>query len=208
VSDVLEASLELPTLVFTGLGALCAVLWVLTLVGVVDVGGGEEAADGLLDDALEPLGLADVPMLVLLSIVTIVGWVVSVVAQLYLLESATGLALAGGAIGVGVVSLVASLGASKAVAPALSRALRPTLAAGAQELVGRIAEIRSHTVTETSGYADTTWPDGRGERVNVRTSHHGEIGPDILRSGDRVLLIAWDEASNSYIVAPIPADLT
>lgn len=202
-----EASLDFPTVVFTCLGALCIVLWLLSFVGVVEVDGGDDAADGLFDDALEPLGIADVPLLVLVSIVAIVGWVVSVLAQLYLLESLTGLAFAAAGVGVGLVGLAASVGVTRAVAPAISRALRPTLAAGAQELVGRVAEVRSHTVTSTSGYADTTWPDGRGERVNVRTSDHGEISAGALHSGDRVLLVAWDAADDTYLVARLPADL-
>jgi len=207
VSDVLEASFELPTLVFTCLGAVCALLWLASLVGIVDVDGGEDAVDGVADSVLEPLGLAEVPVLVLASIVAVGGWVVSVLAQLYLLESVTGGALAGLALGVGVVAAAVSIGASKLAAPALSKVFTPAYAAGGRDLVGRTAEVRSLSVTDRAGYADTTWPDGRAERVDVRVSEHGDVGPGELRDGDRVLLISWNSSDNTYLVAHVPAEL-
>jgi hypothetical protein len=177
------------------------------LVGIVDVDGGEDAVDGVADSVLEPLGLSEIPVLVLASILAIGGWVVSVLGQLYLLESVTGAALAVLAIGVGVVAAAASLGVSKLAAPALARAFTPTYAAGGRDLVGRVAEIRSLSVSDRTGYADTTWPDGRAERVDVRISEHGDIGPGELSNGDRVLLVSWNAAENTYFVAHVPAEL-
>jgi hypothetical protein len=207
VSDVFEASLKLPTLVFTCMGAVCALLWLASFVGIVDVEGGEDAADDFADGALEPLGLAEVPILVLASILALVGWVVCVLAQLFLLDSVDGGALVAFAVGVGVVGALASIGLSVLVAPTLSKVFTPTYAAGGGDLVGRIAEIRSVSVSERAGYADTTWPDGRGERVDVRISEHGDVGAGELASGDRVLLVSWDATENIYIVAQLPEGL-
>jgi hypothetical protein len=207
VGDILGASVKLPTVIFTALAAVLALFWLLSIVGVVDIGGGEEVADGLLDGALEPLGLADVPVIVVGSIIAVVGWFISVLAQIYLLDDSDGWALATFAVVVGAVAAAVSLGIAALAAPKLSRVFSADEAPSSRALVGRVAEVRSVTVTATSGYADTTWPDGRSERIDIRISQHGDIGEGALRTGDRVVIVSWDADQNVYLVAELPEEL-
>ena len=51
MADVLRASVELPTIIFTAILAIAAVMWILSLVGALDLGG--DAAAGVLGNALE-----------------------------------------------------------------------------------------------------------------------------------------------------------
>lgn len=194
-------------MVFTVLFAIVIVLWMLALSGILDVTGAE-AGDGFLDGVLEPFGLSEVPVTVVLSILAVLGWFVSVLAQIHLLDSISGTALVLGSILVGVGAGGVGLGLAVVAAPVLGRVFETAEAPSARELVGRTAEVRSATVTTTTGYADAVWPDGPVSRVEVRVSRHGDVAAGDLQAGDLVLLIDWDEPNNAYTVSRLPVDLS
>ena len=172
MSDVLSASIEFPTLVFTVLLAITACLWLLSLVGAIDVE--IDAADGLLDDALEPLELSDVPATVLLTVFSLTGWFVSVLTSIFLLgaphEDGGPAVNVAGAIGLGLGAGVVALVFVAWLSPRLALVFVTTTAPSKRELLGRIAEVRSATVTETSGRGEATWPDGTVSTVDLRTA--------------------------------------
>lgn len=206
VSDVLEASFRFPTVVFTVLLAIVVGLWILSLVGVFDLAGAE-SGEGLLEGALEPIGLDDVPITVVLSFLAIAGWFVSVLAQIHLLGTLSGTALGLASVGVGIGAAGIGVGLAMVTGPPLARIFATAEAPSGRELVGRTAEVRSSTVTTTTGYADATWADGPVSRIEIRVSPHGDVAADDLRSGDIVMLVDWDEPNNTYTVARLPADL-
>jgi hypothetical protein len=207
VTDVFDASLRFPTVVFTVLFAIVILMWVFALSGILDVTGAD-AGEGLFEGALEPFGLDDVPITVVLSILAVLGWFVSVLAQIHLLGNISGTALVVASVLVGVGAGGVGLGLAVVAAPVLGRVFETAEAPSGRELVGRTAEIRSATVTTTSGYADAIWPDGPVSRVEVRVSRHGDVSAGDLHSGDLVLLVDWDEPNNAYTVSRFPADLS
>ena len=119
MADVLRASVELPTIIFTSILAIAAVMWILSLVGALDLGG--DAADGVLDDVLEPLGVSEVPATLLLTLVGLAGWFVSVLASVFLLDGRSGGALVGLSILVGVVAAVCALAVTSWLGRRLAR---------------------------------------------------------------------------------------
>ncbi|WP_040494666.1 DUF1449 family protein [Ilumatobacter nonamiensis] len=206
MEDVLNASIEFPTLIFTAILAISAILWLLSLVGALDLE--LDATDGILDDALEPLNLSEVPATVLLTLFGLAGWFVCVLSSVFLLDGRSGTALVVISIVIGLVSAVAALVFLMWVAPKLASVFVTTTAPSKRDLLGRIAEVRSATVTDTAGRGEATWPDGTTSTVDLRTVSGTDVAPGELQRGDLALLVDWDEATDNFTVGHVPAELT
>ena len=205
MDDVLSASVEFPTIIFTAILAIVACLWLLSLVGAIDIE--IDAADGLLDDALEPLNLSEVPATVMLTVFGLAGWFVCVLSSVFLLDSRSGTSLAVLSIVIGIVSALVALGFVVWIAPKLALIFVTTTAPSKRDLLGRIAEVRSATVTDTAGRGEATWPDGTVSTVDLRTVAGTDIEPGELQRGDRALLVDWNEHTDDFFVGRIPAEL-
>ncbi|MFK8024964.1 MAG: hypothetical protein AB8G26_13470 [Ilumatobacter sp.] len=202
MADVLRASVELPTIVFTAVLAIAGLLWALSLVGVVDTD--IDALEGVGDDALQ---LAEVPATILLTVFGLAGWFVSVLASVFLLDDRSGAALAAWSLATGVGAAVAALLVVTWLAPKLALVFVTRQAPSKRELLGRIAEVRSATVTEKSGRGEATWPDGTVSTVDLRTTSGSGISPGELKRGDRALIVDWNERTDDFIVDRVPAEL-
>lgn len=205
MADVLRASVELPTIIFSAILVVAGFLWLLSLVGFVDTGF--DAADGVLDDALEPFELTEVPATVLLSLFGLAGWFVSVLASVFLLDSRGGIALVVWSIAVGVGAAIAAMLTVVWLAPKLAVVFVTKTAPSKRELLGRIAEVRSATVTDTTGRGEATWPDGTVSTVDLRTTSGAGVSAGELKRGDRALLVDWVEKTDDFIVDRVPREL-
>ena len=205
MTEVLQASIELPTLVFTALLAIAAFMWLLSLMGAIDVE--IDAADGLLDDALEPLNLSEVPATVLLTVFALSGWFVSVLASIFLLDGRLGTTLVVTSFAIGVAAAAVAIGFVLWLAPRLALVFVTTTAPSKRELLGRIAEVRSATVTESTGRGEAVWPDGTVSTVDLRTAAGTGVAPGELKRGDLALIVDWDESSDDFLVGRVPAEL-
>lgn len=205
MDEVLNASLEFPTLIFTAILAISACLWLLSLVGVVDVD--VDAADGLFDGPLKPLHLGDVPITVLVTLFGLAGWFVSVLASIFVLDGRSGDSLVVGALVVGVIAAIAALLCVRWIAPKLALVFVTTTAPSKRELLGRIAEVRSATVTESTGRGEATWPDGTVSTVDLRIVEGTGVSPGELKRGDLALLVDWNEQTDDFAVGRVPPEL-
>lgn len=201
VRDVLDASVSLPTVIFTVIGAVALILWLVSGTGVIDADGIDEAADGMLG----PLGFAEVPALIVLTIVGIGGWAASALMHVYILDRVDGTTFSILAVAVALLSLAIAAGITMVVGPRLGRAMSTTTTFAAADLVGRVAEVRSSTVDGATGYADARLADGTTSRVDIRTAPDHELRT--FRSGDVVLLVHYDVDDNSYLVDEVPPEL-
>lgn len=206
MGDVLIASVQFPTVIFTALLVVALVMWVLPLVGAEF---GSDGADGATDGAdggfLDSLGLTGVPLTIVLTILGLVGWAVSVLGQLFLLDPLSGPAAFAAGLGVLILAVGASWATARAVGPRLSRRLEPTLAPSAAELVGRTVEVRSHSVGPDHGYGDARAADGTSVRIDIRTRPDRSEESQIFGNGDTVLIIEYDNDHHSYIVDQLPS---
>ncbi len=197
--------MELPTIIFTAILAVAGAMWVLSLIGALDIEA--DAGDGLLDDALEPLNLAEVPTTVMLTIVGLSGWFVSVLASVFLLDDRSGTALVLLSIVIGLVAAGVALWFTSWIGQHLGRAFTTERAPSKRDLLGRTVEIRSATVTETTGRGEATWPDGTVSTVDIRTTNGAGIRSGELQRGDRALLVDWNESTDDFIVDKLPPEL-
>lgn len=198
--------MELPTIIFTAMLAIVGALWLLSLIGALDIEA--DPGEGLLDDVLEPLGLSEVPSILLLTIVGLTGWFVSVLASVFLLEDRSGTSLVVLAIAIGIGAAVAALLVTSWIAPKLALAFQTERAPSKRDLIGRTVEIRSATVTDSAGRGEATWPDGTVSTVDVRTTTGAGLAPGELSRGDRALLVDWNEETDDYIVDHLPSELS
>lgn len=203
--EVLSASVELPTIVFTALLAIAACMWLLSLVGAIDLE--IDAADGLLDDALEPLEVTDVPATVLLTVFALGGWFISVLASIFLLDGRVGTGLVIASVAIGVGAAIIAIAFVMWLSPRLALIFVTTTAPSKRELLGRIAEVRSATVTESTGRGEATWPDGTVSTVDLRTTAGTGVAAGELKRGDLALIVDWDEQSDDFFVDRVPAEL-
>lgn len=205
MQEVLSASVDLPTIIFTALLAISACMWLLSLVGAIDME--IDAADGLLDDALEPLNLSEVPATVLLTVFSLAGWFISVLASIFLLDGRAGNALVITSIVIGLGAAILAVGFVMWLSPRLALVFVTTTAPSKRELLGRIAEVRSATVTESTGRGEATWPDGTVSTVDLRTAAGTGVAPGELKRGDLALIVDWDEHADDFFVGRVPAEL-
>jgi len=193
MSEFLDAATTPVALVFAVPLVISLVLWMVSIVGVFDFDA--DGSDGLVDGALESLGLAGVPPLVVFTIVSLIGWFVAVVAALFVLDPLTGVSLLlASFVVVGAASAAALFIGSRIARPLGALMITATAPSGA-ELVGHGATVRSGKVDASFGYADAVWDDGNITRVDIRDSH--ELG---LTSGDRIRLMDWNAEAGTYKV--------
>ena len=112
-----------------------------------------------------------------------------------------------GAIGLGIGAAVVALGFVMWLSPRLALIFVTTTAPSKRELLGRIAEVRSATVTESTGRGEATWPDGTVSTVDLRTAAGTGVAPGELKRGDVALIVDWDEQADDFFVGRVPAEL-
>jgi len=218
VNQLLDASAQFPTVIFSiGLG-ICLVYWLFVLLGALDIdllGGGDAvhgakgAAEGLKGIKLDhghdadvdgggvwdALGLASVPITISISVIMLVCWIASLLTMNYAGTSVGSLA--------GWLPAIVLLAVIIVGVPLAGLLVRP---------LGPIFEVKEgkrnrdyvgHTCTVTTGHVD----DGFGQAtvedggtvlvIPVRCDRTGVLG-----RGHKALIIDFDEARAAYVVEP------
>lgn len=168
--------------------------------GLADVDGADE---GGLSDLMASLHLNRAPATVVLTLLAAFGWLTSVLALMNLSDTWAGWGLPGWLFK-GVVLIVAFVVAL----PLTSLAVRPLgpffathAAQSNKDLIGRVVVISTGRVDNRFGQA-TLADGGAGLILDVRCDT-----PGLLRQGDRVVLVRWDDDREAFEVEPIEADL-
>lgn len=180
MSAFLAAILSFPTVVFTVLLGLFLLYAVATLVGLFDF----ESLDGVFDS---DVGVAGVPLTIFLGAFSLVGWTTSYLGDRFLPDH---LAI-DSAIFLG--SLFAGFFLGARIVRPLRRAFADAEGPHRNQLVGKIATIRSLRVDDHAGTAEV------GDVVaEVRCFRDNE-----LTLGSKAVVYDYDEKENTYHVGPI-----
>lgn len=199
-----------PTVFFTFFLMLTVLYWVVAVLGLVEIdvldfdipeaNGGMDGSGELTNpDALAglalKLGLHGVPVTIIVSILSLVGWLICYYAVHYLTSWLPGSFLrviAGGAI------LVTSLYLSAMITAVLIKPLRPLFRKAQQitpkRVLGQTAIVRTSRVNSSFGEAALD-DGGAGLILKVRATGNAEFA-----KGDRVVLLEHLEAENIYRV--------
>ncbi|QYF95294.1 ubiquinone biosynthesis protein [Massilia sp. PAMC28688] len=198
-----------PTAIPTVLLAVLLIYWLLSLVGLADMGEAIDIDAGHADGAgihtlagyLVALGLGGVPLSVAASVLVFFTWLGTALMHQYLLawlpwDWPRYLA------GTAVLLLAAALSL-----PIAARLLRPMrglfvrhAAAGNASLVGRDCRVVTQTVDARFGRAEV---QGQGSSINIRIWARE---PNTLSRHSRAIIVAYDEASGQFEVQQAPGD--
>lgn len=196
-----------PTVIYTGLLLLLVFYWAVAALGVVeidfldldldgdiDVNEGIEAQQALAGLLLK-LGLHGVPLTIILTILSLIGWVICYYSSYYLFPifSAGLIKYPLGALIFIAATYVAALTTGQIIKPIRTFFLK--LDVNEQKhLLGQIVIVRSAVVTKEKGEAFMS--DGGADLLlNIRAS-----GKDQFKKGDEVVLIEQIGEQNIYRV--------
>ncbi|WP_206785398.1 hypothetical protein [Amycolatopsis sp. MtRt-6] len=178
MSGFVTAALGFPAVLFSFLLVVVIGYWGLILLGVLDVDDGDIGFFG------------GVPLAISLSLFVAFSWFLSLVGTV-LIEGAPLrvvvllVALVGGALGTRLVIVPLRR---------VFEGAEPTRA----DFVGRVAVVRTSTVTEDFGQAEATAADGSSAIVQIRLAGEGNLGV-----GSRVVIYDYDSAGEFFWVSPM-----
>ena len=174
-----------PTIIFTGLVMFVTLYWLVSLLGMADMDSvdfGEPDGDvstlsstGFFTGLMLKFGLYGVPLIIILSLISLIGWLLSYLYTSFLHQYFdSGLLYYLFGTGALIFVLVVSMWLTGMI----------------------IAPIRKNT--DKHGEAELN-DGGAGLILKIRS----DINDDLLRQGDRVTLIEYLEEANAYRVAPV-----
>ena len=199
-----------PTIFFTFFLLLTTLYWLVAVLGFVeidvldfdipDANGGVDGGDGLTNaDALAglalKLGLHGVPVTVIVSFLSLIGWLICYYAVHYLANWLPSGLLRFAA---GILILFAALYIAVLVTAVLIKPIRPLFRKAEQHtpkrVLGQTAIVRTSRVD--SGFGEAALEDGgAGLILKVRAA-----GENKFAKGDRVVLLEYLENENVYRV--------
>ena len=221
MSELFEASLRFPVVVFTiGLG-IVLIYWLFVLLGALDIdllgggdhdvgdlGGGHDVgghdvgghdADGGdidADGVFAKLGLGTVPITITVSLIMLVGWTGSLLLMHHFGHIAV----------VKWATLPAMLVGGMLVTSVLVRPLAPVFkireGKSNKEYVGHTCTITTATVDENFGHANVE-DGGTTLDIPVRCDATAK-----LARNDKALIIDFDDERQAYLVEPVSSILS
>ena len=200
-----------PTIIFTGLVMFVTLYWVVSLLGMADMDSvdlGESGGDadvstlsstGFFTGLMLKFGLYGVPLIIILSLISLIGWLLSYLYTSFLhqyFDSGVLYYLFG--TGAFIFVLVVSMWLTGIIISPIRKNIAKIPKRNSSNNVGKIAVVRTLSVTDKHGEAELN-DGGAGLILKIRS----DINNDLLRQGDRVTLIEYLEETNTYRVAPV-----
>lgn len=202
MNEFLLTTLTFPTLVYSVLLAVCVVYWLLAATGLVSIDGpdgllateGDAADAGGVAAMLIKLGVSGVPVMVVLTVLSFVGWIGTYFLQLLVLDSLPAALRIALGIAIAVLMLVPGILATSLLLRPISRLLLKLRPPAEPSLLGRTAIVSTPSID--AGYGQATLDDG-GAGLVLQVRFHE---PDRFKRGDRVVLLEFLDAQHAYRV--------
>ncbi|SLJ83725.1 hypothetical protein [Psychrobacter sp. DAB_AL43B] len=200
-----------PTVIFTGLVMFVTLYWLVSLIGMVDmdtVEFGDSGSDtnvsdlsstGFFTGLMLKFGLYGVPLIIILSLVSLIGWLLSYVYTSFLhqrIDSGILYYLFG--TGALVFVLVVSMWLTGIIISPIRKSIAKIPKRNAANNIGKTAIVRTLSVTDKHGEAELN-DGGAGLILKIRRDSDSVELP--LKQGDKVLLVEYLNDSGAYRVA-------
>ncbi|MFB0981486.1 MAG: DUF1449 family protein [Alteromonadaceae bacterium] len=209
MEQLLEVASQFPTVIYSTVLGVVVIYWLIGMLGLVDLGFSGDAdleldVDSDIDVSVGGLtgfmltfGLTGVPFTLVISIITLICWLISFYLQFYILNWLPDgwLYYLMGAIASFIIFVV-SLPLTAIVIRPLKGMFKSVETTLSDHLVGNSATIVTGTVSETFGQA-RLFNNGAEMLLDVRCDPE-----HTLKKGDQVLLIEYLTEKYTYIVAP------
>lgn len=204
MSLFLQNCLTFPAIIFSGLFIIMMFYWVCAAFGLLDIdlfsvdtsvdGGGFDATG--FAGWLTKLGLAGIPVTIILTLFTLFGWLLSYFSVHWFIRfiDITLLRYLVGFVVLLVVSFISIHLTAWCLKPLREKLAKSSPQKSVHKLMGKLATVRSGEVTEHKGEAILE-DGGAGLILQVRAA-----ATENLKRGDRVVIISYDAASHSYLV--------
>ena len=209
MEQLFEVASQFPTIIYSVLLGIIVIYWLVGLIGLVDLDFSAETdveievdsdiSVGGLTGLMLTFGLTGVPFTFVISIITLICWLLSFYLQFYLLEWLPDgwLYYLLGSVCTGVIFFLSLPITAIAIRP-LKGMFNSVEATGSNLLVGKDATIATSSVNNSFGQA-RLFNDGAEILLDVRCDDE-----HTLNRGDKVLVIKYQSDSHTYIVAPYP----
>ena len=200
-----------PTIIFTGLVMFVTLYWVVSLLGMadmdsVDLGGSGGDADvstlsstGFFTGLMLKFGLYGVPLIIILSLISLIGWLLSYLYTSFLhqyFDSGVLYYLFG--TGALIFVLVVSMWLTGIIISPIRKNIAKIPKRNSSNNVGKIAVVRTLSVTDKHGEAELN-DGGAGLILKIRS----DTNDGLLKQGDRVMLVEYLDEANTYRVAVV-----
>lgn len=198
-----------PTVVFTGLVMFVTLYWVVSLLGMTDMDtvelgeSGSEVSNltstGFFTGLMLKFGLYGVPLIVILSLISLIGWVLSYLYTSFLHQYFdSGLLYYVFGTGALIFVLVISMWLTGLLVSPIRKNIANIPKRNAASNLGKIAIVRTLSVTDKHGEAELH-DGGAGLILKIRS----DANASLLKQGDEVVLVEYLEAANTYRVTPV-----
>lgn len=200
-----------PTIVFTGLVMFVTLYWVVSLLGMVDMDSvdfGEPGSDAAVSDLsstgfftglMLKFGLYGVPLIIILSLISLIGWLLSYLYTSFLHQNFdSGVLYYVFGTGALIFVLVISMWLTGIVISPIRKNIARIPKRNSANNIGKIAIVRTLSVTDKHGEAELN-DGGAGLILKIRSDN----STSLFKKGDRVMLVEYLEEANTYRVAPI-----
>ena len=198
-----------PTVIFTGLVMFVTLYWVVSLLGMTDmdtVEMGESSSDvanltstGFFTGLMLKFGLYGVPLIIILSLISLIGWVLSYLYTSFLHQYFdSGLLYYVFGTGALIFVLVISMWLTGIIISPIRKNIANIPKRNAASNLGKIAIVRTLSVTDKHGEAELH-DGGAGLILKIRS----DADASLLKQGDEVVLVEYLEAANTYRVTPV-----
>lgn len=197
-----------PTIIFTALVMFVTLYWIVSLLGmtdmdVVDIGDagdmGDMSSTGFLSGLLLKFGLYGVPLIIILTLISLIGWLLSYLYTSLLhqyFDSGVFYYLFG--TGAFILVLVISMWLTGLIIAPIRRNIANIPRRNASNNIGKIAIVRTLSVTDIHGEAELN-DGGAGLILKIRADKNS----DVLKQGDAVVLVDYINEANVYKVKPV-----
>lgn len=200
-----------PTIIFTGLVMFVTLYWVVSLLGMADMdtielgdlGGDTDVANlsstGFFTGLMLKFGLYGVPFIIILSLISLIGWLLSYLYTSFLhqyFDSGILYYLFG--TGALVFVLVVSMWLTGIIISPIRKNIAKIPQRNFSNNVGKVAVVRTLSVTDKHGEAALN-DGGAGLILKIRSDNTDNS----LKQGDKVLLVEYVEEANIYRVTPV-----
>ena len=200
-----------PTIIFTGLVMFVTLYWVVSLLGMADMDSvdlGESGGDadvstlsstGFFTGLMLKFGLYGVPLIIILSLISLIGWLLSYLYTSFLhqyFDSGVLYYLFG--TGAFIFVLVVSMWLTGIIISPIRKNIAKIPKRNSSNNVGKIAVVRTLSVTDKHGEAELN-DGGAGLILKIRS----DSNDGLLKQGDRVMLVEYLKDANTYRVVVV-----
>ena len=200
-----------PTIVFTGLVMFVTLYWVVSLLGMADMdsvdlgdaGGDVDVSNlsstGFFTGLMLKFGLYGVPLIIILSLISLIGWLLSYLYTSFLHQNVdSGILYYLFGTGALIFVLVVSMWLTGLIISPIRKNIANIPKRNSSSNVGKIAVVRTLSVTDKHGEAALN-DGGAGLILKIRS----DMSDNQLKQGDKVVLVEYLDDANTYRVTPV-----